>query len=485
MKHPVRKVPSRSSSPSSSSTRSESDHSTNNNNLKFHQLQSSPVPQNLSSSRPSSSMQQRSLPPAASSVHRNASNSSDQSDSDDSSHRVSKGKVKEVKKGNESGDKIKKLALGKLFSTKPAGNNEGLGKGGAKNGGKKPVGQVLVVTEEAQSKFNNNDLSNCHIQSHHPKYASSPSSAFINNNSITSANNFTANPSVMVRIDLSRLEGIHLARLGVPTEKLKSAGLLKSTPQVPVIEQQQQQPQQSTQRSSSSMKKRRLSSVHDEEEQSWPSKKVKNVDRLSVSSSTSSSSSSSSSSSDAVAAASSRVSLSFPLDRLNNNSIDHKPPPTIKESFYHSPSSVDTKLTKIKREQKLASPQKESKDIKSKVKQEKSSELDVDSSCMRNRSHSMTNASSQPQQTYKDVKKKKFKASHDENVNGTSSNNFISSSSSALIPPTNHDRISLNERLVNGDLLSTAVPPATTIVKRVFVSYFERNNDNSEQAEMR
>lgn len=434
-------------------------------------------------------MQQRSLPPAASSVHRNASNSSDQSDSDDSSHRVSKGKVKEVKKGNESGDKIKKMALGKLFYTKPAGNNEGLGKGG-KNGGKKAIGQVVVVTEE--SKFNNNDLNNCHVQNQHPKYASSPSTF----NNSTSANNFTKIPSsissIMVRIDLTRLD---LTRLGIPMEKLKSAGLLK-TPQVPVIEQQKPQvQQQSSQRSSSSMKKRRHSSVRDDEEQNWPSKKVKNVDRLSVSSSTSNSSSSSSSSSSDVVNAASSSRVSFPLDRLNNNSIDHKPPPPqqqqpSKESFYHSPSSVDTKLTKIKREQKLASPQKESKDVKSKVKQEKTSDsLDVEVS-MRSRSCSMTNASLQPQQTYKDVKKKKFKASHEEILNGTSSNSFISSSSSSsalLIPPTNHDRLISNERLVNGDLLnnSAIVPTTTTIVKRVFVSYFERNNDNAEQAEMR
>lgn len=437
VKHPVRKVPSRSSSLSSTSSHSDSDHSTNNN--KFHQLQSSPVPQSIMTSRPSSSMQQRSLPPAAASVHRN--DSTDQSDSDDSSHRVSKGKVKEVKKGNESGDKIKKMALGKLFSisTKPAGsNNEGLGKGG-KNGGKKPIGQVVVVSEETQSKFNTSD----HVQSHHPKYA--------------------ASPSIMVRIDLSRLD---VTRLGIPMEKLKSAGLLK-TPQVP-------EPQQQPQKRPSSINKRRRSSAHDDEEQNWSSKKAKNVDRLSVSSSTSSSSSSSSSSSDALAAASSSR-VSFPLDRLNN--IEHKPLPSTstKESFYHSPSSVDTKLTKIKREQKLASPQKESKDVKSKVKQEKSSELCVDTSGMRNRSHSMTNASSQPQQTYKDSKKKKLKTSHDENVNGTSS---------TLIPPTNHDRISL---LVNGDLsnISAIVPTTTTIVKRVFVSYFERNNDNAEQAEMR
>lgn len=193
------KASSGSSSPSSSSSSqsdSDNDHhstiSNNNNNvsnLKFHQLQSSPVPQ----SRPSS-QQRNSLPPAASSVHRN--DSSDQSDSDDSSHRKSKGKVKEVKKGNQSGDKNKALALGKLFSAKPsAANSEGaLGKGG-KNGGKKPVGQVVVVTEEAQSKLNNNDnLNNCHVQNQHPKYAASPSSALIN----STVNNFSLNSSVMV-----------------------------------------------------------------------------------------------------------------------------------------------------------------------------------------------------------------------------------------------------------------------------------------------
>lgn len=104
---------------------------------------------------------------------------------------------------------------------------------------------------------------------------------------------------------------------------------------------------------------------------------------------------------------------------------------------------------------------------KPKVKQEKV-EVD-DGSQSRIRSHSMTNASSQPQQSYKDVKKiKKMKSSHDDN---------LSTTQVAMVAPTNHDRI------VNGDTPVAIVAPST-IVKRVFVSYFERNSD-AEQPEMR
>lgn len=191
-KHPPPRSSSSASS-SSSSSQSDSDHSTKNtfphHNTK---IQSSPVPTSQKQqSRPSSSLQHN-LPPAASSVHRH--DSSDQSDSDDSRHIVSKGKVKEATK-SQSGDKNKHFVLGKLFAPKPAASSEGLGKGG-KNGGKKPIGQVVVITEEAQSKLNNDNL-NCHVQNHHPKYSTaSPSSAFSNN--ISSASNVSINPSVMV-----------------------------------------------------------------------------------------------------------------------------------------------------------------------------------------------------------------------------------------------------------------------------------------------
>jgi hypothetical protein len=271
-------------------------------------------------------------------------------------------------------------------------------------------------------------------------------------------------------------------------EKLKSAGLIKP-PQVPVNEIPPQfQSVTSQQRSASSSsatkrEKRRRSSTHEDEEP-WQNKKSKNAttDRLSVLSNSSSSNSSSSSSQDTATVAPSRN--SYPLDRLNNNNnIDHKPPSHKEAFFHHSPNSVDTKLTKIKREQQRVSPLKESKvaaDVKPRVKQERP-EID-DSSGVRNRSHSMNSS-----QSYKDSKRKKIKASHDDNLNGTST-------SLAPMPPTNHDRMMMaNERLLaNGDLTSSAptIAPsqptaAATIIRRIFVSYFERNNENSEQPEMR
>jgi hypothetical protein len=436
-KQPAPTRSSSSASSSSSSSQSDSDHSTKKTFVSHSKPKiQSPVP--ISQSRPSSSLQHH-LPPAASSVHRN--DSSDQSDSDDSRHDVPKGKVKEAK--NQSGDKNKHILLGKLFAPRPVSNSEGLGKGG-KNGGKKPIGQVVVVTEETP-KLSNDINTNCHVQNHHPKYSTtSPTSAFSNN--ISSASTLALNPSVMVRIDLSRLD---LRSLGIPLEKLKAAGLLKS-PKVPE--------QASNQRPKSSDKKRRRSMAHDDEEELYTSsKKHKQVDRLSVSSSTSNSSSSSTSSSDAT---NSRVSFP-PMDRLNNNNnIDHKPP----TSYTPSPNSDSKMTSKVKRESQHVSPMKS--ESKPKVKQEKT-EPD-DSSQSRNR---MPNSSSQ--QFHKDVKKlKKMKTSHDDNLS-------TSTTQVALVAPTNHDRLGM----VNGDTPVAIVAPST-IIKPVYVSYFERNND-AEQPEMR
>lgn len=99
---------------------------------------------------------------------------------------------------------------------------------------------------------------------------------------------------------------------------------------------------------------------------------------------------------------------------------------------------------------------------KPKVKQEKP---EIDDS--RNRSSS----SSQQQSYTKDIKKnKKLKSSHDESTSTTQV---------ALVAPTPHDRLSL----INGETPVAIVAPST-IVKRVFVSYFERSND-ADQPEMR
>lgn len=189
-KHPPPRSSSSASS-SSSSSQSDSDHSTKNKFSRHNKMQSLPVMPISQQSRPSSSLQHH-LPPAASSVHRN--DSSEHSDSDESLHNGSKGKVKQPK--NPSGNNKKDFVLTRLFN-KPTASSEGLGKGG-KNGGKKPIGQVVVVTEEAQPKLNNENLNICHVQNH-PKYSTaSPSSAFSNN--ISSASNVVLNPSVMVSL---------------------------------------------------------------------------------------------------------------------------------------------------------------------------------------------------------------------------------------------------------------------------------------------
>lgn len=69
----------------------------------------------------------------------------------------------------------------------------------------------------------------------------------------------------------------------------------------------------------------------------------------------------------------------------------------------------------------------------------------------------MTNNSSH---SYKDKKRKR--------PDGTSEN-------SLPLPPTNHDRLPMN-----GDLIAKP-----EVVKKVYVSYFERTNDEIEQQEAR
>ncbi|KAG5674484.1 hypothetical protein PVAND_004451 [Polypedilum vanderplanki] len=459
---------------------------------KFHSIERIATP---IQSSPSESESEHSNPPNHSKYHQSpvpppTSNSSDNSESDDSSNQKVQGKSKKIEKSSIS-DKNKNFALKTLFQLKTTANNaEGLGKGGAKNGGKKPIGQVVVVTPD-EPKLNDSN-SNSGIQSH-PKF-SSPASAFNNESTATTI----TTPSIMVRIDLARID---LSQLNIPHEKLKNTVIRTKSPAVPLMTSSANTSASSTKSNllsadQQSRKKRRRSTHDDDDQQqqndrNWK-KNRKTFDQLSVSSTSSSSSNSSSSenhhqnrlqqqqshSQSMENSSNSRVSFpsNYNNDRLNNNNIDHKPPKDLNHC-YHSPSSVDTKLSKIKREQQQqqqqaysskndfrtssASPMKDSKsnDVKPKIKQEKGDDESVQG--IRNRSTSMTNGHSS--NSYKEARKKKEKKVHETNCE------------IPLMPPTNHDRLS--SALVNGDL----APP---IIKRVFVSYFERN-DGNEQAEMR
>lgn len=369
-----------------------------------------------------------------------SSSSSQHSDSDSSSRTTHRAKNKKIEK--IVSDKNKNDTLRKLFNVTKV--SEG-GKGG--KGGAKGKGQVVVITpEDAQNQSKSNDSnasSNGAISVQNPKYLS-PSSAF------------NTTPSVMVRIDLARLD---MSRLAIPPEKLKNIVIRTKSPAVPI--EQSRKP-----------KKRVRSSTHDEQDRWRPHPSSnKNFDQLSVSSSSSSSSAASSEHLHPMENPASRLTAyttNYTNDQLNNN-IDHKKD---MNSFYHSPSSVDTKLPKIKRESNSYMNNKFSisnmidgkiptNDFKNKIKQEVKEEFDGAQE-MRKRASSMTSNI----HTYKERKRKKPDGSND---------------NSLPLPPTNHERLPMSG-LVNGDSMQTK----QEVVKKVYVSYFERtNSDEIEQAEAR
>lgn len=403
------------------------------------------LPEKVNSPIASSSESEQEQPkhsPYHSPVPQVSSSSSGHSDSDASSRSGHGAKNKKVEKSKS--DKIKKDTLRKLFNVTKVTASEG-GKGG--KGGAKGKGQVVVITpEDAQNQSKSNDSnasSNGALSVQNLKYLS-PSSAF---------NSLAATPSVMVRIDLARID---LTRLSIPAEKLKNTVIRTKSPAVP-IEQRKS-------------KKRRRSSNHDEPER-WrhhANSTSKAFDQLSVSSSSSSSSSARSSEHQVEnpnpAARLSTYTTNYNSDQLNNN-VDHKSKD--RNSFYHSPSSVDTKLPIIKREPQYNKPFASSSlkdekmptnDFKNKIKKEVKEEFE-DSQKMRQRSSSMTNNS----QTFNNKKRKRPDGPND---------------NSLPLPATNHERLPTMSGLVNGEMM----PSKQEVIKKVYVSYFERTSDEIEQA---
>lgn len=387
----------------------------------------------VASSNDSETEQRSKHPRYQSPGQRMSSSSGDMSDSDASSK--SSAEVANKKIGKIVSDKNKNDTLRKLFNVTKV--SEG-GKGG--KGGAKGKGQVVVITpEDAQNQSKSNDSnasSNGVLSVQNSKYLS-PSSAFN-----------TATPSVIVRIDLARID---LSRLQIPSEKLKNAVIRTKSPAVPI----EQQPRKS--------KKRRRSSNHDEPDR-WRLSHVnsnKTFDQLSVSST--SSSSSDHPPVENPAQRSSSYTTNYTNDQLNNN-VDHKSKDM--NSFHDSPSSVDSKLPKIKRE-KVYQKQSFAKlpatnDFKNRIKQEfKQEEVDTGQD-MRKRSASMTSNC----QSFKD-KKRKIRP------DGGTDN-------SLPLPPSSHDRLNFNG-ITNGDLAGAK----QEIVKKVYVSYFEPPSDEIDQAETR
>lgn len=382
------------------------------------------IPTPVASSSSDSEEEQRTKHPSY--PVRHSSSSSAHSESDNSCGKTD-AKIKIVS------DKKKNDMVRRLFNIKVS---EG-GKGG-KGGGKGKGGQVVVITpEDTQNQSKSNEAS-----AQNAKYLS-PSSAFN-----------TAKPSVVVSIDLSRID---LSRLNLPVEKLKNAVVRTKSPAVPVVEEKR------------NSKKRRRSSNHDDQDRWRHHSGSKAFDQLSVSSSSSSTSSSSSGSLidtlpiENPAQRITSYTTNYTNDQLNNNV---EPKAKDMNSFYHSPSSVDTKLPKIKREtDAYAKRRMTSKPIKNdfanKIKQEMKQE-DFDGTLMRPRATSMTTNSNN---SYKDKKRKP--------PDGTSDN-------SLPLPPTNHERLTQSS-LTNGDLLNTK----QEVIKKIYVSYFERTSDEIEQAEAR
>lgn len=333
-----------------------------------------------------------------------SSSSSAHSDSDVSCRSGAGNKNKKIEK--IVSDKNKNDTLRKLFNVTKVATSEG-GKGG--KGGAKGKGQVVVITpEDAQNQSNKSNDSN----------ASSTGAACMQNlkyMSPLSAFN-TAQPSVIVRIDLSRLD---LSRLPIPSEKLKHAVIRTKATAI------EQLPRKT--------KKRRRSSNQDDQDRWRHHTNSKNFDHLSVSSSSSSSSSTGPSINEDANA---RLSFSnnYNSDQLNNN-VEHIPKDM--NSFYHSPNSVDTKLQKIKREpytNKTSNVIKvPSNDFKDKIKHEVKHEDSEEDQEVRKRSSSMTTSS----ESFKNKRKRP----------DTQNDN------SMPLPLTNHERIQSNSHS-NGELQS-------------------------------
>lgn len=320
------------------------------------------------------------------------SSSSEHSEDSESCGEVKSSGSKKIEK--IVSDKNKNDMVRKLFNvTKVA--SEG-GKGG--KGGAKAKGQVVVITpEDVQSQVK------------------------------PSEEKFISAAPVIVRIELSRID---LDLLSIPPEKLKNVIRTKS-PAVPIVEPPPPQRKPN---------KRKRS----DEQDRW---RKPGFDQLSVSSS--SSASSEIMDNPAAPRIASAYTTNYTNDRLNNNIAEHKT-----KDFYHSPSSVDTKLPKIKKEHRASPLKTSTNDFRNIIKQETVKKEEFDGTQMRARASSLTNNS-------RDYKKRK-------RMDGAGEN-------SLPLPPTNHERLPMN-----GDVMAKP-----EVVKKVYVSYFERTNDEIEQQEPR
>lgn len=139
-------------------------------------------------------------------------------------------------------------------------------------------------------------------------------------------------------------------------------------------------------------------------------------------------------------------------DRLNNN-VDHK----LKDLMpyqTHSPNNVDAKLPKIKSEKNDSRKEKMKQVL---VKQEKQDELDTKP---RDRSSSM-NSNSNSSNSHTSYKASRKRVRVEEN--------------NSLMPPTNH------ERMQNGDTSPSSMLVKPETAKKVYVSYFERNDETDHE----
>ena len=465
-------------------------------------------------------------------VHHTSSDGSGHSDFDDDRASRSSDETKDKKIEKFKSDKNKSETLRKLFSSNKGEGGKG-GKGGAKG-----KGQVVIMTpEDAQNQSKSNDsmasnstdkMSNSpahlpvntsvtasrakyDIHNNNGKYLS-PSSAF---------NNATAStmgpPTFKISIDLTRID---LARIQIPDEKLSQAGIrTKRSPAISLVTSGPGPIVVESKASSKSKKRRRSFSNnhHEDSNERWRNDEDrksnrKSYDQLSVSSSSSSSSSSSASSSRVsvdrnVQTQQRATSNSFYTnnDRLNNNNdgkINLQAGKDFNDILYNSPRSLDAK---IKREPGTGgSGSSKSLNFNNKIKSEPSVSVGGSNSNNENSSkpeaiRQRASSSCSNNMAYK--KEKRKRVSGTQHLPPPSVNN--DSTDPQQLPLTNHDRLSVDQTVNSSStaatsttssnvaststaVASTSAGPSTSsthkceVVKKIYVSYFELNNDDNE-----
>lgn len=461
-------------------------------------------------------------------THHSSSDGSGHSDYDDDRGSRSSDETKDKKIEKSKTDRNKSETLRKLFSSNKGEGGKG-GKGGAKG-----KGQVVIMTpEDAQNQSKSNDsmasnstdkinnspahlpVNASSINSSRAKYDNHTNGKYLSSSS--AFNNATAStPSLKICIDLTRID---LARIQIPDEKLSHAGIrTKRSPAISLVTSGPGPIVVESKAPTKSKKRKRSFSNndHDDSNEKWRNDEDrksnrKSYDQLSVSSSSSSSSSSSASASsprvsvDRNVVTQPRATSNFYTnnDRLNNNidgKVNGQSGKDFNDILYNSPRSLDAK---IKREPGSGSSK--TLNFNNKIKTEPTGGTVSSSSNNENNNkpeaiRQRASSSCSNNMSYKKEKRKRQTVT--QHLPPPSVNND-SNDLQQQLPQTNHDRLSADQ-IVNslsstaatcnssniastsGAVASTSAGPSTSsthkceVVKKVYVSYFELNNDDNE-----